>query len=201
MFSGLITAIGRISEIVRDDNSAQLVIEVPHCKGWENCSAIPIGSSIACSGICLTVIEVDTNNFKVDASPETLSVTTLGTWQEGSEVNLERSLALGDELGGHFVMGHVDEIGEVIAITPKGESHCLKIKASSALAQLIAPKGSIAVDGVSLTINQATKTDFEVMIIPHTWKNTTLGSLKEGSKINLEADIVARYVARNLEMK
>ena len=199
MFSGLITAIGRVHKIIRADNSAQLIIEVS--KGWESCSTIPIGSSIACSGICLTVIEVDTHSFKVDASAETLSVTTLGTWQEGSAVNLERSLALGDELGGHLVLGHVDEIGEVISITIEGESHCLKIKISPKLAPLVAPKGSIAVDGVSLTINEATKTDFEVMIIPHTWKNTTLGTLKAGSKINLEADIVARYVARNLEMK
>ena len=199
MFSGLITAIGQVREIIRADNSAQLVIEVS--QGWESCSNIPIGSSIACSGICLTVIEVEKNSFKVDASAETLSVTTLGTWQEGSAVNLERSLALGDELGGHLVMGHVDEIGEVIAITPEEKSHCLKIKISPELARLVAPKGSIAIDGVSLTINEATKTDFEVMIIPHTWKNTTLGTLKVGSKINLEADIVARYVARNLEMR
>jgi riboflavin synthase len=169
---------------------------------------IDIGASIACNGICLTVIETGSeggqNWFEVAASGETKAKTTLGSWQAGQRINLEPSLRLGDELGGHIVSGHVDGVGEITAISAEGDSHRLTLRAPEALARFIATKGSICVDGISLTVNEVADVDggstFGVNIIPHTWSVTSLAGAKPGGQVNLEIDLLARYVARLNEM-
>jgi len=173
----------------------RLVIATP----WPDAGAIPIGASIACAGCCLTATAVGPDWFAVDASAETLSKTNLGTWTVGTRMNLERSLRVGDELGGHFVAGHVDGTGQVLAITPENGSHRLLFEAPPALARYIAPKGSIAIDGVSLTVNTADGPCFGVNIIPHTWSATTLGGLQPGARVHIEVDMLARYVLRAAE--
>lgn len=164
-------------------------------------SKIAIGASIACSGCCLTVVEFDNDNnaFGVDVSGETLSKTVLGSWQEGTSINLEKSLKLGDELGGHMVSGHVDGVAEIISIKEDGDSHRLKIKVPWEFAKFIAPKGSVALDGISLTVNEVEDDVFGVNIIPHTWQVTTLGQRQVGDQINFEIDIMARYAARLMD--
>ena len=160
---------------------------------------IAIGASVACSGVCLTVVEKNADWLAFDVSSETLYRTTLGAWRVGVGINLERPLALGDELGGHMVLGHVDGVARVEASEPVGDSRRLSISAPEALAGFIAAKGSVALDGVSLTVNQVENTVFEVNIIPHTLAVTTLGGLAAGDRVNLEIDILARYVARQHE--
>ena len=164
---------------------------------------IEIGASIACNGICLTVLETGSDQgrswFEVSASAETLAKTTLGAWQPGWRINLEPALRVGDELGGHIVSGHVDGVGEITGIRAEGGSHRLTIRAPGALARFIAPKGSIAVDGISLTVNEVNGANFGVNIIPHTWAVTSLGLASAGAKVNLEIDLLARYVARLAE--
>jgi riboflavin synthase len=158
-----------------------------------------MGASIACSGVCMTVVDKGTGKdswFAVTASGETLSKTTIAGWKTGDPVNLERPMRVGDEFGGHIVSGHVDGAAEVRHMTPEGESTRFTFEAPAALAKFIAPKGSIALDGVSLTVNEVDGTRFGVNIIPHTAKVTTFGKLKPGSKVNLEIDLMARYVAR-----
>ena len=192
MFTGIITALGTIDEIItKADGDVRLGIMTP----WD-CTAIPLGASIACSGVCLTVVAVSGGRFDVDVSAETLAVTTLAAWQEGTQINLERALAMGDELGGHIVSGHVDGIGTLISVDRDGDGYRLVIEAPEDLAPLIAPKGSVAVDGISLTVNAVEGRRFGLMIIPHTWDHTTLAARQPGDKINLEADMLARYVAR-----
>ena len=142
------------------------------------------------------MVETGDGYFAVEASVETVAATTIGDWREGGAVNLERALALGDELGGHMVSGHVDARGEIVSIEKDGAGHRLKVEAPAALAPLIAPKGSVAIDGVSLTVNEVEGARFGVMVIPHTWQHTTLSDRKPGDEINLEADMLARYVAR-----
>lgn len=169
---------------------------------------IEIGASIACNGICLTVIETGTqdgqNWFEVAASAETRARTTLGAWQPGQRINLEPALRIGDELGGHIVSGHVDGVGEITAIRPEGGSHRLTLRAPAALARFIAVKGSICVDGISLTVNEVSDdpagATFGVNIIPHTWSVTSLAGAQPGTKVNLEIDLLARYVARLNEL-
>jgi len=162
-------------------------------------AGIAIGASIACSGCCLTVIELRANNFVVDVSAETLSKTTLGDWRKGAAVNLERAMRLGDELGGHIVSGHVDGVGEILSVTAEGDSRRFRFRVPNHLARFIASKGSVALDGTSLTVNEVDGNEFGVNIIPHTQAVTTWGHARAGNRVNVEIDMLARYVARLVE--
>jgi riboflavin synthase len=190
MFTGIVTDLGRVRAVLPGGDTG-FEIETRY-----DPNSIAIGASIACSGVCLTAVELGKHWFRVQASAETLSRSTLGAWRVGTPVNLERSLKLGDELGGHLVAGHVDGVGRLLTERPEGDSIRLVFEAPKALAPGIATKGSIAVDGVSLTVNEVTGARFGVNIIPHTRAVTTLGSLKVGDAVNLELDLIARYVAR-----
>jgi riboflavin synthase len=194
MFTGIITDVGTV-ELVSRRGDTTFKIRTRH-----DPAQIPIGTSIACSGACLTVIAkggvAGDGWFTVEVSAETMSKTTLGTWEPGARVNLEKSLRVGDEIGGHIVSGHVDGVGEIVSITPEGDSLRFRIKAPKALARFIAPKGSIAVDGTSLTVNEVDGAVFGVNIIPHTAKETTWGAMREGQGVNIEIDMLARYLAR-----
>ena len=190
MFTGIVTDLGRV-RAVRPGGDTGFEIETHYDTG-----TIAIGASIACSGVCLTAIELGESWFRAQASAETLSRSTLGAWRVGTRVNLERSLKLGDELGGHLVVGHVDSVGRLVSMREEGDSVRLVFEAPAALAPGIATKGSISVDGVSLTVNEVTGPRFGVNIIPHTRAVTSLGSLKVGDPVNLELDVIARYVAR-----
>jgi riboflavin synthase len=191
MFTGIITDVGRVRSIRQTDRDRRFEIETAY-----DLAGVGIGASISHAGCCLTVVEKGEGWFAVEVSGETLSLTTLGDWQDGDPVNLERAAKLGDELGGHIVSGHVDGVGEVLSITPEGGSHRFRIRAPAPLHRFIAPKGSIAVQGVSLTVNEVEGDVFGLNIIPHTWEVTTLGRLQPGSRVNLEIDVLARYVAR-----
>jgi riboflavin synthase len=193
MFTGIITDLGRVRDI-RADGDARIEIST----SFDDASTT-IGASIACSGVCLTVIDKGPGWFAVQVSAETLSCTTLGDWRPGTLVNLERALRLGDELGGHLVSGHVDGVGRVAAIAPEGASCRFVFEAPPSLARFIALKGSIAVDGVSLTVNEVDGARFGVNIIPHTLSVTTLGEAGPGDRVNLEIDLLARYVARLID--
>lgn len=190
MFTGIITDIGRVRAVERQGDT-RFTIETAF-----DTETVPIGASIAHSGVCLTVIEKGPGWFVVQASGETLSKTTLGSWDAGTPINLERALKVGDELGGHIVSGHVDGVGEVAAIRPEGESIRLTFAVPANLSKYIASKGSVAIDGVSLTVNEVEGDTFGVNIIPHTQTATTFGTLKVGDRVNLEIDMLARYVAR-----
>lgn len=194
MFTGIITDIGTI-RTAEQRGDLRLVIGCHF-----DMASVAIGASIACSGVCLTVIDKGPDWFAVDLSAETVSRTAQGAWTAGHALNLERALKVGDELGGHIVTGHVDGIGEVIGICPEGDSHRIGIRVPSDLAPYIAPKGSITIDGVSLTVNEVRDTDgethFSINLIPHTWSVTTLGQLAVGQPVNLEIDVLARYLAR-----
>jgi riboflavin synthase len=195
MFTGIITDVGRIAAA---EQKGDLRLRIA-C-GYDM-AGVALGASIACSGVCLTVVDKGEDWFAVDVSAETLSRTADGRWQEGARLNLERSLRLGDEMGGHIVTGHVDAVGEVLAVEPVGDSVRIFVEAPEALAPSIAAKGSITVDGVSLTVNAVDGARFELNIIPHTAQHTTLGALAPGSRVNLEIDILARYLARMIEMR
>ena len=181
MFTGIVTALGTVKAISPLGGGAdmRLTITAP----WPDTAAIPIGASIGCSGCCLTAVEVGMDWFAADASAETLSRTTLGRWHIGTPVNLERSLRLGDELGGHLVSGHVDGVGEVRSVTPEHGSTRFAFRMPTDLARFVAVKGSIAVDGVSLTVNEVTDDTFGVNIIPHTAAVTSLGTLRPGDAV------------------
>ena len=159
-------------------------------------SDVDLGASICHAGVCLTVVSKDADTYRLDVSNETLDVTTLGAWQKGDRVNVERALKIGDELGGHIVSGHVDGVARLLSVTPDGESFRLKFEAPAPLHRFIAPKGSIAIDGISLTINEVEGQTFGVNIIPHTWTHTTLSQVPVGGSVNLEVDRLARYAAR-----
>jgi riboflavin synthase len=199
MFTGIVTALGTIRAVTPLGAGAdmRLTIEAP----WPDTAAIAVGASIGCSGCCLTAVEVGPDWFAADASAETLSRTTLGRWRPGGRVNLERSLCLGDELGGHLVSGHVDGVGEALFSTKEHGSTRWTFRVPAGLARFIAVKGSIAVDGVSLTVNEVSEDTFGVNIIPHTASVTSFGSLRPGDAVNLEIDMLARYVARLAEFK
>ena len=190
MFTGIITAIGRL-EAITDTGDRRLRISCD----WD-CAAIDLGASIACSGICLTVIDRQDHWFEVAASAETMAVTTLGNWQQGNRINLERALCLGDELGGHIVSGHVDGLAVITSITPAGDSHVVWLEAPRALAKFVAQKGSVALDGVSLTVNAVKGNAFSLNVIQHSWEVTGWGQAVVGQKMNMEIDMLARYVAR-----
>jgi len=190
MFTGIINHLGIIKNI---QNQGYRLFEI----GIENfTSDLAIGASVACSGVCLTVISKTSDSFSVQVSNETLDRTTLANWQPGKKINLERALKLGDELGGHLVSGHVDTVGELKDITQIEQSHKLTFAIPSEFAKFVAEKGSITIDGVSLTVNQVENNLFAVNIIPHTFQETTLGQLQIGDKVNLEIDLIARYLAR-----
>ncbi len=192
MFTGIITDIGHVRALVSGgDTRLEIMTSF-------DMTAVPIGSSIACSGICLTVIDSGPDWFAVSVSGETVARSTAAHWQTGSRINLERPLRVGDELGGHMVTGHVDGVGTVVAISEEGDSHRVSIEAPDVLARFIAEKGSVAVDGVSLTVNTVEGRRFNVNIIPHTWMATTFGDFRVGTTVNLEIDLIARYVARLL---
>jgi len=192
MFTGIISDLGRVSRLRRG-----AILDLVIATSWDT-AAIPIGASIACSGPCLTVVAVEPGAFTVQASEETLSRTTIGDWREGSPVNLERPLRVGDELGGHLVSGHIDGIAFVVGRRPEGDSVRFTIAAPDELAPLIAVKGSVALDGVSLTVNEVDGARFGVNIIPHTLAMTNFGTAAEGQRMNFEVDTIARYVARLL---
>jgi riboflavin synthase len=190
VFTGIITDLGRVRAVAQ---GAMTRLEIGTRYATEN---IAIGASIACSGACLSVVERGTGWFAVEASAETLSKTTLGDWGVGTAVNLERPLKLGDELGGHLVLGHVDGVGTLVEQRPDGGSIRLAFDAPADLAHFIAPKGSVAIDGVSMTVNEVAGRRFGVNVIPITQRETTLGALTRGARVNLEIDLLARYVAR-----
>jgi len=199
MFTGIINDLGEVIDIhEKDENLRRLTIACGYAP-----ETIDIGASIACSGICLTVVERgrpgNRASFTVDAAAETLRMTTAGDWRRGTKLNLERSLRLGDELGGHMVSGHVDGIAEVVARDDFLDSAGFSIRVPGELARFIAAKGSVALDGVSLTVNAVAGDTFTVLIIPHTLQVTTLGSLQPGARLNVEVDQMARYAARLLE--
>jgi riboflavin synthase len=194
MFTGIISDIGEVA--TRD--GGRFAIRCGYAA-----DSIAIGASIACDGACLTATKVAAaaggSTFWVDVSNETLGKTTLGEWQPGRRVNLERALRAGEELGGHIVAGHVDGVGRIADIRTDGESRRFTLEAPPELARYIASKGSVALDGISLTVNEVMKNAFGINIIPHTLTHTTLGARKPGDKVNLEVDLIARYVARLME--
>lgn len=192
MFTGIITDVGEVVAVDRDgDTRFRLRTRYPT-------GDIPIGASIACSGVCLTVVATGGDWFEITASAETLAKTTMAAWMPGTRINLERALRMGDELGGHLVSGHVDGTGAVVSIATDGASRRFVFRAADDLARFLAAKGSIAVDGISLTVNEVDGSDFAVNIIPHTLVATTLGDAAPGTRVNLEVDMLARYVARIL---
>ena len=191
MFTGIVTDVGRIRSVRETNRDRRYEIETGY-----DVSSIELGASISHAGCCLTVVEKGDGWFAVEVSAETLSKTTLGELSEGARVNLERAAKLGDEMGGHIVSGHVDGVGEVVSVEPEGGSHRIRIRAPRPLHRLIAPKGSITVEGVSLTVNEVEDDVFGLNIIPHTFEVTTLGALKPGARVNLEVDMLARYLAR-----
>ena len=191
MFTGIVTDVGSVRSVRDTSRDRRLEIETRFDAG-----SIALGASINHAGCCLTVIDRADGWFAVEASAETLGASTLGDWRAGKRVNLERPVKVGDELGGHIVSGHVDGVGEVLGIQAEGGSHRLTVRAPRPLHRYIAPKGAIAIDGVSLTVNEVEDDVFGVNIIPHTWDITTLSELTPGARVNLEIDMLARYLAR-----
>ena len=203
MFTGIVTDVGEITSLTPGSNTGdrRFVVRTKH-----DMAPVPMGASIACSGCCLTVVDKGPDWFAVDVSHESVSRTAAGQWSEGAALNLERALRLGDELGGHLVTGHVDGVGTVVGVCPDGGSLRIGIAAPASLGPFIAPKGSITLDGVSLTVNEVSDQDdgtthFAVNIIPHTAQHTTLGTLAAGRQLNIEIDVLARYLKRMSEAR
>lgn len=193
MFTGIITDIGTITALTQaGDLRARIAT------GYDT-SKIDMGASIASDGVCLTVVSLGSGWYEVQISAETVSKTNLNTWTVGHRVNLERALRVGDELGGHIVSGHVDGVAEVVSVTDEGDSTRVRLRAPAALARFIAPKGSVALNGTSLTVNEVEGAEFGINFIPHTKSVTTWGGVKVGDRVNLEIDTLARYVARLAE--
>jgi riboflavin synthase len=196
MFTGIITDVGEVADI----NGGRFTLRSAY-----DAASIPLGASIGCDGCCLTATSVVSAGagcrFTVDVSNETKSKTTLGAWQVGTRINLERALRAGDELGGHIVSGHIDAVASIVDITPDGDSRRFTFEAPEHLALYIAPKGSVALDGISLTVNEVAGSRFGINVIPHTLTMTTWERKKPGDKVNLEVDMFARYVARLLEFR
>ena len=194
MFTGIVTDIGTVASVESPDDT-RVVVSTAY-----DTTTVDLGASISCSGVCLTVVDKGPNWFAVDVSGETISRTAKDQWTEGRKFNLERAMKLGDELGGHIVTGHVDGLGTVVALAEEGGSHRVTIRAGADIAPFIAPKGSVTVDGVSLTVNSVQDIDGEVEfglnIIPHTWAVTTLGTIQMGQSVNIEIDVLARYLQR-----
>jgi riboflavin synthase len=197
MFTGIVTDVGTVRS-AEQRGDLRLVIATHY-----DLASIDLGASIACSGVCLTVVDKGDDWFAVDVSEETLSKTAADHWREGAKLNLERALRLGDELGGHIVTGHVDAVATVVGTCPEGDSTRIGVSVPKSLAPMIAPKGSITLDGVSLTVNEVRDADdgstrFAVNIIPHTAQHTSLGTIKAGQQLNVEVDVLARYIDRML---
>ena len=191
MFTGIVTDVGRVRAVRDTSRDRRFEIETAF-----DLATVDIGASVSHAGCCLTVVEKGEGWFAVEVSGETLAMTTLGGWGAGRRVNLERAARVGDELGGHIVSGHVDGVGEVLSVEAEGGSRRVRIRAPRPLHRYIAPKGSIAVEGVSLTVNEVDDDVFGINLIPHTWEVTTLGELAPGAGVNLEIDMLARYLAR-----
>jgi riboflavin synthase len=193
MFTGIVSHLGEVAEVREMPGGRELVVasDLPQAE-------ISLGASLAHDGICLTVTAIGAGWHSVQVSGETLARTTVGGWVAGRRLNLERSLRLGDELGGHLVFGHVDAVGRIAAIEPDGDCHRVELQVPEDLALMLAVKGSVAVDGISLTVNACDSDGFAVTIIPHTWTHTTLADRRIGDMVNIEADMLARYVARQL---
>lgn len=199
MFTGIITDIGRLAVITELDQGVKLRIDT----AWDP-KSIDIGASIACSGVCLTVTSLPAEGdnsrwFEVEAWEEALRLTTIGQWREGTRINLERSLKVGDELGGHMVSGHVDGLADLVTVADEGEARRFTLRAPEALARFIAPKGSVALDGTSLTVNGVEGAKFDVLLIRHSLEVTTWAERRAGDRVNLEVDTMARYAARLIE--
>lgn len=195
MFTGIVTDIGRVRS-VESRGDTRYTIETAF-----DTATIDMGASIAHAGACLTVVDKGPGWFAVEASAETLACTNLDEWQEGTRINLERALKVGDELGGHIVSGHVDGVGRLVAKTPEGDSMRLTFEVPADLAPFIAPKGSVCLNGVSLTVNEVDGARFGVNLIPHTLAHTTFGESEPGARVNVEIDMLARYVARLTETR
>lgn len=191
MFTGIVKDVGQINSVDESRGDLRFVIQTAL-----DLSKVEVGASISCDGVCLTVVKINGDSFAVDASKETLTKTILDEWTVCSRVNLEPSLTMGDELGGHMVSGHVDGVLTIKSIKREGDSHRMVFEMPEGFSKLIAPKGSIALNGVSLTVNDVSDDSFGVNIIPHTWMNTNMASLREGDEMNFEIDMLARYVAR-----
>jgi riboflavin synthase len=202
MFTGLITGIGTVTAVtpLGAGRDARFTIATPDNAVWAKADKV-LGASIACSGVCLTVVESGPDWFAVEVSAETLSKTALGAWAPGTKINLEGSLRIGDEIGGHIVSGHVDGLAEVVSITPENGSTRYVFLLPPDLAPYVAPKGSVALNGVSLTVNEVGAETFGVNIIPHTAQQTNFAALAAGDRVNVEIDMLARYVARQLSFK
>lgn len=201
MFTGIITGVGEVRSVkLRADNLHRITIACSYPR-----AELVEGASIACSGVCLTIVDAGEEDgrslFAVDAAAETLACTTVGRWRQGSKVNLERPLKLGDELGGHMVAGHVDGVATIVARESLTDMERLVLRAPNELARFIVPKGSVTLDGISLTVNAVEGDTFSVLIIPHTLQVTTFGALRKGDDLNLEVDTMARYLARLMEMR
>jgi riboflavin synthase len=194
MFTGIITDVGSVRRVDRSGGDARFEFDTKY-----DMSSVDIGASIACSGCCLTVIEKGPGWFAVQVSAETLARTTLGDWRDDSRVNLERALKVGDELGGHIVSGHVDGVASLVERRSEGDSVRFVFEAPEDIAKFVAPKGSVAIEGVSLTVNEVSGRRFGINVIPHTQDSTTLGALVAGGRVNMEIDMLARYVARLME--
>jgi riboflavin synthase len=192
MFTGIVTDVGRV-RAVEPGGDTRFAISTAY-----DTVEMALGASVACAGVCLTVVDKAEGWFAVQASAETLSCTTLGGWREGTSVNLERALRLGDELGGHIVSGHVDAVAEIVDRRPEGDSFRFVFEVPKGYEHAVAAKGSVALDGVSLTVNEVDGRRFGVNIIPHTQAKTTFGQARTGDRVNLEIDLLARYVARLL---
>ena len=199
MFSGIITDVGHVRRL-RRGVGAEGGLEATIATAYDS-ALIPLGASIGCSGVCLTVVAKEPGLFTFEASAETLACSTLGDWRQGTRVNLEQAMKLGDEMGGHLVLGHVDGVARVVGRRADGESVRFTFEAPADLAPYIAPKGSVALDGVSLTVNEVDGMSFGVNIIPHTLSHTVFGDAGQGARMNLEIDLIARYVARLLDAR
>lgn len=193
MFTGIIRTVGSVKSFMRGERDTRFVIATHEL--LQN-GLFERGASIACNGVCLTLVEKGPDWFAVEVSKETMSKTTIPEWIEGTPVNLEPSLRMGDELGGHLVMGHVDGVADVVAVKPEGGSHRVRLRVPEHLSTFLATKGSVALDGTSLTVNEVEGNEFGVNIIPYTWDHTTFKDIRVGSRMNLETDILARYVQR-----
>lgn len=194
MFTGIITDIGTVTELTQEGDLRARI------KTAYETGGIDMGASIASDGVCLTVVDLGPDWYEVQVSRETVDMTNLGDWKQGRRVNLERALRVGDELGGHIVSGHVDGVAEVVAMRDEGDSTRVTLRAPEALARFIAPKGSVALNGTSLTVNEVDGCDFGINFIPHTKASTNWGDTAVGDRVNLEIDTLARYVARLAEM-